>query len=395
MDIISAKETTRQLSQSSDHHKIDCVAERDDLVHSCYHGSSCIDASNEFGLLDKYCECDTANKMTAGLMCQYRPTSFCTTGEVSKAQITDQFCVNGGVCSAYVGAGENHPGCICETGKWEGKHCEFEHGVLFDDALDLFQQRKIEIRASQKLEGSGDLRTTIKLDGDGGNATEGVIPLPYLVGGIVTFFGVSFAVIKMSMLAIRNSRRDERTKDNDYTGIRSVSSRTTKMSNGSSLLLASLSPKSKDDQLPPPDVFLASRKKEVDPNEETSFILSPGLSTPGHDIHENDDGDTVEMLDAETSRMIEAQFSQGGGEMSDDGDSFESDNESEDGTGLQNGRITINQGKDPLSRLHSSSSEVSVYGHEECSLEDHVNKGKCIRSLDGEYDDEDENNYYV
>ena len=39
---------------------------------------------------------------------------------------------------------------------------------------------------------------------------------------------------------------------------------------------------------------------------------------------------------------------------------------------------------------------ISVYGHEECSLEDHVNKGKCIRSLDGEYDDEDENNnYYV
>lgn len=46
--------------------KADCVAERSDLVHSCYHGSECIDMSNEFGLLDRYCECNQANKLAAG-----------------------------------------------------------------------------------------------------------------------------------------------------------------------------------------------------------------------------------------------------------------------------------------------------------------------------------------
>ena len=47
--------------------KIDCVAQRSDLVHSCYHGSECIDMGiNEFGLLDKYCDCNLGNKLATG-----------------------------------------------------------------------------------------------------------------------------------------------------------------------------------------------------------------------------------------------------------------------------------------------------------------------------------------
>ena len=49
-----------------------CLAVRTDLVHNCYHGSSCIDASNDAGLLDRYCECYKTKLLTAGLMCEFR-----------------------------------------------------------------------------------------------------------------------------------------------------------------------------------------------------------------------------------------------------------------------------------------------------------------------------------
>ena len=59
--------------------EVACAALRTDLVHSCYHGSVCIDASNDAGLLDRYCECETSDILVAGLMCEYRATSICTT----------------------------------------------------------------------------------------------------------------------------------------------------------------------------------------------------------------------------------------------------------------------------------------------------------------------------
>jgi hypothetical protein len=260
---------------------IECAAERNDLVHTCYYGSSCIDASNEFGLLDRYCDCDSAEALVAGLMCQYQATAICTTGQ-NLEEVTDQYCVNGGQCNALVGAGDSHPGCICDTDTWEGKHCEFSHGLLFDDALDLFQQRKEEISVERLMNGDGAHLTTTVAPGDKGERAG--IPLFFIVGTIISVF----ATIPLSMIAIRVYRkRQHQYDDNDYHSVGRGSSASSK------------------GFTPPSDVFLSSRKKEVTPNDETSLMLSPG--TPGIDNREDDTGD-VEVLDAEASRMIEAQF---------------------------------------------------------------------------------------
>lgn len=346
------------------------------------------------------------------LMCQYRPTSLCTKTHVSVHDITDQFCVNGGLCNTLVAAEERHPGCTCEEGKWEGKHCEFEHGILYDDALDLFQQRKTEIAMTRSIHVNDGLKTTTTTTtlGDGGGNAEtstsmrGIIPLPYVVGAAVVFVAVSLGIVKTSMLAIHNSRKEERRRDNggDYkssSGVVSISSRTTKMT----LLSTSSS------FLPPPpaDVFLASRKKEVvdTVDEETSFILSPGESTPGHDIYDEQDTCSIEELDDETSRMIEAQLSQedegsrhylvmseeDGGEDEEEeepaavyAESYESDDESaKQQQQLVASRITSNKGQNPLSHLHAdSSSEVSVHEHEEMMLVEGSHHGLTI--VDGE-----------
>lgn len=380
----------------------DCPSVRPDLVHSCYYGSSCIDASNEFGLLDRYCECDTAEELAAGLMCQYEATSVCIAdGDDDEGRVTDQFCVNGGVCVAFVGSGHGHPGCICEAGKWEGKHCEFTHEILLEDALDLFQQRKAEI-ASERLIGGG---TTL---GDGeGHEKEG-IPLIYVVGSFVAIAGV----INLLMFAAWKSRKNrQQSKESEYhvLGIGSVSSKATKSTSQSTMP-------------PPADVFVASRKKEVESYDGDSFMTSPG----GHESETyGDQTDNVEVLDAETSRMIEAQFNSSGVKQdkgrlqldSYDEDpveelvfapSYESDSESNDGDNslLQPARITINSGKSPLSRLHNDNSpddgingiveegEAAVYKKgESAGVTGHANK-PC--SLDGEYDDDsDDDTYFV
>eukprot|EP00585_Thalassiosira_rotula_P002072 CAMPEP_0196149280 /NCGR_PEP_ID=MMETSP0910-20130528/29503_1 /TAXON_ID=49265 /ORGANISM="Thalassiosira rotula, Strain GSO102" /LENGTH=77 /DNA_ID=CAMNT_0041412159 /DNA_START=30 /DNA_END=260 /DNA_ORIENTATION=+ len=57
---------------------------------------------------------------------------------------------------------------------------------------------------------------------------------------------------------------------------------------------------------PPSDVFLASRKKEVESDDSSSFMMTPGHQTEICEGPTNT-GD-VEVLDAETSRILEAQF---------------------------------------------------------------------------------------
>lgn len=356
-----------------------CAAERTDLVHSCYHGSSCVDASNEFGLLDRYCECVAEGDLTAGLMCQYKATSICTT---DKGQVKDQFCVNDGACVAFVGSGESHPGCVCETGKWEGRHCEFAHGVLLDDALDLFQQRKAEIAQARSM-GSMDEGTAVTLGGVGGKNTVSI-----LVAAVV----LTTAFVTLSLFALCKSRtRQQKGKDRDYQSI-GLGSLTSKSSNGSY-----------ETPMPPPaDVFFSSRKKEADLDDEsTTFMLSPG-----HDAHV-DDADDVEMLDDATSRMIEAQFEGPESEESEEdrlqelqGEepqelafvaSYGSD-EDIDGqeSGLQRGRITINSGKNPLSKLANNP-------HIAAKVEELVSDDENVKptSLDGDDDDTDEDHFYV
>ena len=140
-------------------------------------------------------------------------------------------------------------------------------------------------------------------------------------------------------------------------------------------------------------MFLTSRKKEVESDDGNSFMMSPGMS-PGQE-HEQD----VEVLDAETSRMIEAQFKNS--EMNqDEEEAMSSDEEQEKGaiiapsyesesdvsvhdlpdSGLlHSGRITVNSGKNPLSKIQSKPRPDAV-----------------ITSLDGEYDsDSDGDNFFV
>eukprot|EP00584_Thalassiosira_punctigera_P015786 CAMPEP_0172556892 /NCGR_PEP_ID=MMETSP1067-20121228/69883_1 /TAXON_ID=265564 ORGANISM="Thalassiosira punctigera, Strain Tpunct2005C2" /NCGR_SAMPLE_ID=MMETSP1067 /ASSEMBLY_ACC=CAM_ASM_000444 /LENGTH=399 /DNA_ID=CAMNT_0013345819 /DNA_START=24 /DNA_END=1223 /DNA_ORIENTATION=+ len=368
----------------------ECSAERTDLVHHCYYGSSCIDASNEFGLLDRFCECSTADELTAGLMCQFQATTVCVEADDIK-QVTDQFCVNGGKCLSLVGAEDSHPGCSCE-GVWEGHHCEFPHGILLDDALDLFQQRKAEIANGKNMD-DGEL-----YEGE----TEGRFIFS-VVGSFVTVLAaINLFIFSAWMSRTRKSR--QQSNDNDYQSIDvgTIASKATK-STHESISLA-----------PPADVFLASRKKEVVSDDARSFTTTPGHETEGC---ENDAGD-VEMLDAETSRILEAQFKSCEAECDEekhliqpsDGEpgnelvfapSYESDNENIDAhSGLHSGRITINSGKNPLSKLQNetfSDAGMSDLAGENDDLDQHeIHRHNGVTNMDGESDDEsDDGHYYV
>jgi len=367
----------------------ECSAARFDLVHSCYYGSSCIDASNDFGLLDRYCECEMAGELTAGLMCQYQATSVCTVDE-AEDQVADQFCVNGGVCVAFVRAGDSHPGCICDE-SWEGKHCEFAHGVLMDDALDLFQQRKTEI-AIESSANRGD-STPMATNGDAGQK-EG-IPLFFAVGA----FLAATAVIMLSMFATwKYISHQTQSKDKDYRSI-GIGHMASKSNHASK-------PVNKSSLPPPADVFLASRKKDVTLGEEACFEIT--------DSHE-DDTEDVEMLDDETSRMIEAQFKSSelvGGEENHEFKSFNdepeekpvfassyaSDDEDIDQEERRlHSRITINSGKDPFSKLQNETlSDAMANGSVEDNKATGKDSTKGATSLDGEYDDDsDDDNYFV
>ena len=290
--------TSRKLGY---HHgtKTECVAARTDLVHTCFYGSECIDASNNYGLLDRYCDCDTADTLVAGLMCQYEATSICMVdGDNNIEQVTDQYCVNDGQCASLVDNGESHPGCICEVGVWEGTHCEYAHGALLDDALDLFQQRKAGI----VVETRGDIPTSPTLADttttSGGDGELGLfdelsnelgVPLILIVG----MFIAVLTVIPLSVIAIRMSRKiqQQHDDDDDYQSVISFSSSSSSSTKGMEHV--------------PSDVFMTSRKKEAESSDDdnNSMMLTPGTQ----DDLEEETCD-VEMLDAETSRMIEAQF---------------------------------------------------------------------------------------
>lgn len=361
--------TSRKLGY---HHgtKTECAAARTDLVHTCYYGSECIDASNNYGLLDRYCDCDTAETLVAGLMCQYEATSICTVdGDNNIEQVTDQYCVNEGQCTSLVDIGQSHPGCICEAGVWEGTHCEYAHGTLFDDALDLFQQRKAGI----VVETRGDIPTTPTLadttttvgDGELGLFDELSNELGVPVILIVGMFIALLTVIPLSVIAIRMSRKNQQQQDDDadYQSVTSFTS-------------SSIPTKGMENV--PSDVFLASRKKEVDSSDDdnNSLMLTPGTQS---DLDETCD---VEMLDAETSRMIEAQFEQCNEEygkeslelkLSDEGNgsvTLYNDN-MKPASQLLRRRIAISCGKSSVhSKLQSKLSPK--IDNEECSIESEV-----------------------
>lgn len=52
----------------------------------------------------------------------------CTVGTVELGQ-SRSFCVNDGLCKAYVSATENEPGCTC-VNEWTGPHCELKASAV-------------------------------------------------------------------------------------------------------------------------------------------------------------------------------------------------------------------------------------------------------------------------
>lgn len=326
-----------------------CAAKRIDLVDSCYHGSICIDASNDAGLIDRYCACDQTEVLTAGLMCEYRVTSVCTTTE----NVLDQYCVNGGLCKLFVKGSASHPGCICKTGMWEGEHCEFSHGTLIDDALDMFHERKIEFendRLAGRISSKTEVRTTELAIGNAGSGEDKEMPL-FLAVGLAIALLMAFSLFMIAIRVLR--KRPSQACDDEYDSI--------------SFSSIALSKSTHENSSPPPlNMFLSSFENEVDLAEEKSLMFSPRHGT--HDF----DSDNVELLDAETSRMIEVQFEnhklfqsrertsfglshedRAGSNFSYDIDDYESNMNQ---IGMQHGRIIINCGKPGLPTLQSESS---------------------------------------
>jgi hypothetical protein len=97
-----------------------------DDKHVCLHGSKCVG-----DLIDGYsCACEEADwkndetSAFAGDSCQYTATGtdICTIGEEYPGKPL-YFCVNSGICNAFVPGDKPNPGCSCPEG-WMGIHCE-------------------------------------------------------------------------------------------------------------------------------------------------------------------------------------------------------------------------------------------------------------------------------
>jgi len=70
----------------------------------------------------QHCDCSTAfndEAIFAGLSCEFKATSLCTTPQADSSMEGVYFCTNGGECR------ENHlEGCKCDAA-WQGFHCEY------------------------------------------------------------------------------------------------------------------------------------------------------------------------------------------------------------------------------------------------------------------------------
>ncbi len=343
----------------------ECVANRADLVHSCFYGSMCVEIDNKYGLLDRFCDCSRAEleegSFAAGLMCQYRSTSVCVL-ESGGAKAKDQFCVNGGECKAIVAPHETHPGCICDSGFWEGPHCEFAKGVLFDDALDLFQQRLslLKIQTTRVVDDFAWVvpETLVDEPIDGDHRTNNQTNL--IVSGIVAGFCAALVLV----LVIRKLRNRKHQYEKAEV----------------------METESKCQTDPLPDIFLASQQSKLEEtNDNESLVRQVGSE---HKCCSSKDG-MVEMLDSDASEMLEAQFSFCS--VQERNDSFEESDYDNEATGdcerVKTGRITANSGMYPL--IQNSSCKMT--GNE---VYDDSNSRLGVMSMDGDdeeyHDDNDE-----
>ncbi len=107
-------------------HKVETCGNNE---HYCLHGSTCIEDNNDY-----LCDCSKADEtighgdqpsVFAGDSCEHPANDICMQGEVFPTRPL-YFCVNHGVCRAYVSEGTDDPGCDCPNG-WSGPHCEIRN----------------------------------------------------------------------------------------------------------------------------------------------------------------------------------------------------------------------------------------------------------------------------
>jgi len=345
--------------------KSECVANRADLVHSCFYGSKCVEIDNKYGLLDRYCDCSRVDleegSFAAGLMCQYKSTSVCVSN-IGGTKATDQFCVNGGECKAIVGPEETHPGCSCDSNFWEGPHCEFAKGVLFDDALDLFQQR-LHLLKSKTTRVIDDLAWVdsgpyVDAPAEGDPHTPNQTYL--ILSGIVAGFCAAVLLVLVIIKFRKSKHQYEKAEIVKETGCNYPAE-------------------------PLPETF-DHRKSEVE-ETDVDMTLVPQVGSE-HQIFPSNER-MVEMLDSETSEMLEAQFNFSPIEDENDDSIEESDFGSEeiaDCEHVTTARITANSGMYPLIK----NSSCVMTGNE--AYED-SNSRVGVMSMDGGeeyYIDEDE-----
>jgi hypothetical protein len=154
---------------------------------------------------------------------------------------------------------------------------------------------------------------------------------------------------------------------------------------------------------PPSDVFLSSRKKEVAQNDESSLMLTPG--TPGMDIREDVTGD-VEMLDAETSIMIEAQFASCNVDCDKESHRLEDSGNKDFNNDLRSRRISINCGNPLKLQVSAKVGGNRLDDDDDISDKNEVSglieprNRRCnvggVKNLDGDYFvDSDDDTYVV
>jgi hypothetical protein len=212
-------------------------------------------------------------------MCQHKSTSFCV-DDASKGEVTDQFCVNGGTCNDIVNTMASHPGCSCHR-RWEGSHCEFEKGILFDDALDFFQQRQTEI-SNQKRSVDVVVATSLVAQ-----AEESKLYILYIVSACMVAIATAlFFLFRTKKMKAERPVSDDVHFLNEHIGFESIE-------NSSN---ANLSPRAH------------SQDEDIDP--WSSYGHSTSSYAP---IDHLNDIDVVETLDDDTARMIEARLEKSSG----------------------------------------------------------------------------------
>lgn len=94
--------------------------------HYCLHGSTCVKENEDY-----LCDCRQADEtigrgdhptVFAGDSCEHPANDICVQGHIYPTTPL-YFCVNQGICRAYVSEGDDDPGCDCPS-DWSGPHCE-------------------------------------------------------------------------------------------------------------------------------------------------------------------------------------------------------------------------------------------------------------------------------